>query len=55
MSKVEMCQFYSVKMFPKGGFMAKCGKGRRAGIKCHTKRTARGCPDYKPSGGLTDV
>uniref|UniRef100_A0A6M3LXQ8 Uncharacterized protein n=1 Tax=viral metagenome TaxID=1070528 RepID=A0A6M3LXQ8_9ZZZZ len=46
---IELCQFYSVRMFAKGGFMALCGKGFKAGIKCHSERTARGCSRYEPS------
>ena len=43
---IELCQFYSVRMFDKGGFRALCGKGFKAGIKCHSERTARGCSGY---------
>lgn len=45
-AKIEMCRFYSARMFPTGSFMALCYKGRRAGLKCHSEARARGCTDY---------
>ena len=52
MTKIEMCRFYSVRMFSSGGFRALCSKGRKAGLKCHSERRARGCPDYRPSDSV---
>ncbi len=53
-ANLEMCRFYDVKMFSGGGFRALCAKDRRAGIKCHSERRARGCSDYKPSEVVND-
>jgi len=39
--KVEMCKWYEWSSGPT------CKKGRRASIKCHSKRP--GCPDYEES------
>ena len=54
--KVEMCRFYSVRIFPTGSFMALCYKGNKAGIKCHSEARGRGCADYEQSDnwGLID-
>ena len=54
-AKVEMCEHYSVRMFPTGGFMALCYIGRKAGLKCHSERRGRGCSDYKKSNNWKEV
>ena len=47
--KIEMCRYYSVRMFPNRGFMTLCYKGRKSGLKCHSEARGRGCADYEKS------
>lgn len=53
--KVEMCKYYSVRMFPSGGFMTLCYMGRKAGLKCHSEVRGRGCADYERSNNWGEV
>lgn len=44
MSVVKMCFFYGYALRKR---RTTCGKGRRAGLKCHEERLD--CPDYLPT------
>ena len=42
---IELCEHYMTTGHPR--FLPRCEVGRRANLKCHSKRLE--CPDYQPS------
>lgn len=48
-----MCKLYDVELIDGGQMVAKCPKGHRASIKCHSKRLS--CSDYQPNERPKDL